>query len=74
MLIAGRKAVLDSIGADKELERIYLQTTANGAAIEEIVRKAAEFNIPVNKVPVEKLNSFNISNHEGIIALISKIQ
>ena len=30
--------------------------------------------MPINKVPVEKLNSFNISNHEGCIAQISKIQ
>jgi 23S rRNA (guanosine2251-2'-O)-methyltransferase len=30
--------------------------------------------VPINKVPVEKLNNFNVSNHEGCIALISKIQ
>ena len=29
---------------------------------------------PINKVPVEKLNNFNVSNHEGCIAQISKIQ
>ena len=74
LLITGRKAVLDSIGSGKELERIYLQNTAYGGAIEEINRKAADFRIPVNKVPVEKLNSFNVSNHEGVVALISKIQ
>jgi len=74
LLIAGRKAVLDSIGSGKELERIYLQNTAYGAAVEEIIKKAAEFKVPVNKVPVEKLNGFNVSNHEGAVALISKIQ
>jgi len=73
-LIVGRKAVLDAIGSDKQLERIYLQTTAYGAGVEEIMRKAAESQVPVNKVPVEKLNSFNVSNHEGVIALIAKIQ
>lgn len=30
--------------------------------------------MPVNKVPVEKLNSFNIDHHEGCVAVISKIQ
>jgi 23S rRNA (guanosine2251-2'-O)-methyltransferase len=74
LLIPGRKAVLDTIGSGKELERIYVQNTAYGAAIEEINNKAAAFKIPVNKVPVEKLNGFNISNHEGVVALISKIQ
>ena len=35
---------------------------------------AANELVPINKVPVEKLNSFNVSNHEGCIAQISKIQ
>ncbi|MEI2703084.1 MAG: hypothetical protein V9E83_11880 [Baekduia sp.] len=33
-----------------------------------------QYMVPINKVPVEKLNSFNVSNHEGCIAQISKIQ
>jgi 23S rRNA (guanosine2251-2'-O)-methyltransferase len=73
-LIVGRKAVLDAIGSGKELERIFIQQTAFGGAIQEIYTKAAEFQVPVNKVPVEKLNSFNVANHEGVVALIAKIQ
>ena len=33
-----------------------------------------QHNIPVNKVPVEKLNGFNISDHEGIVAQIARVQ
>ncbi len=73
-LIIGRKAVIEAIASGKQLERIYLQVNAEGGAIDLIKAKAAEHLIPVNKVPVEKLNSFNISNHEGCVALISKIQ
>src|SRR4029079_15464656 len=35
---------------------------------------ASQNNVPVNYVPVEKLNSFNVEGHEGYIALISKVQ
>ncbi|HKB45742.1 MAG TPA: 23S rRNA (guanosine(2251)-2'-O)-methyltransferase RlmB, partial [Chitinophagaceae bacterium] len=35
---------------------------------------AAQYAIPVNYVPVAKLNGFNISNHEGCIAQIAKVQ
>ena len=58
----------------KQLERIYLQSTVHGEAIEEIKEMAAKHLVPINKVPVEKLNGFNISNHEGCVAQISKIQ
>lgn len=51
-----------------------MQTAVHGDVIEEIKRLAAENMVPINKVPVEKLNNFNVSNHEGCIAQISKIQ
>ena len=42
--------------------------------IEEIKQQAFLHQVPVNKVPVEKLNGFNITNHEGCVALIAKVQ
>jgi 23S rRNA (guanosine2251-2'-O)-methyltransferase len=56
------------------LERIYLQTTVHGDVIDKIRIFAEKNLVPINKVPVEKLNGFNVSNHEGCIAVISKIQ
>lgn len=58
----------------KQLERIYLQTTVHGEAIDEIKRLAEKTQTPINKVPVEKLNNLNVSNHEGCVALIAKVQ
>jgi len=72
-LIIGKKAVIEAIESGKQLERIYVQSNAGGEAIEIIKKLAAENLVPVNKVPVEKLNSFNIGNHEGCVAVISKI-
>lgn len=73
-LIIGRQAVITAMQSGKQLERIYLQATVHGEVIDTI-RKLAEANlVPINKVPAEKLNSFNVSNHEGCVAVISKIQ
>lgn len=73
-LVIGRSAVIEAMQSGKQLERIYLQTTIHGVVVDEIRTLAEKNLVPVNKVPVEKLNSFNISNHEGCVALISKIQ
>lgn len=73
-LIIGRSKVIDAIRQGKQLERIYLTSTIHGEEIDEIKTLAAANEIPINKVPVEKLNSFNVSNHEGCVAVISKIQ
>ena len=73
-LIIGREAVINALKERKQLERIYIQANSNGAWVEEIRMLASTEFVPINKVPVEKLNSFNISNHEGCIAQIAKIQ
>jgi 23S rRNA (guanosine2251-2'-O)-methyltransferase len=73
-LVIGREAVIAAMQTGKQLERIYLQATVHGAVIDQIKGLAETNLIPINKVPVEKLNNFNVSNHEGCIALIAKVQ
>lgn len=73
-LVVGRKAVMEAMQTGKHLERIYLQSTVHGEVIDEIKKQAERTQTPINKVPVEKLNNFNVSNHEGCVALIAKVQ
>ena len=70
----GRKAVIEAMQTGKQLERIYLQSNVHGEIIDEIKKLAEKNQVPINKVPVEKLNNFNVSNHEGCVALIAKVQ
>ena len=73
-LIIGKEAVIRAIESGTQLDRIYLQNNLHGKPIQEIKSLALQYNIPVNKVPVEKLNGFNIINHQGIIAQIAKVR
>lgn len=60
--------------AGEQVERIYLATTVYGKQADEIKKIAEQYQVPINKVPVEKINSFNVENHEGCVALRGKIQ
>lgn len=73
-MVIGRKPVLDAIQQGQQLDRIYLDTKAAGQDINEIKKLAFQHSIPVNFVPVVKLNSFNVTNHDGCIAQIAKVQ
>ena len=73
-LIIGRESIIKAIKEGKQLDRIYMQSNVHGPVIDEIKALATSALVPINKVPVEKLNSFNVSNHEGCIGQISKIQ
>lgn len=73
-LVIGRKAVLEALTNGGHLDRIYLDTKALGADINEIKKLASQLAVPVNYVPTAKLNGFNITNHEGVVAQIAKVQ
>lgn len=73
LLIAGEKAIVEVIQSGKVLDRIYINSKINNDRIKNIRILASQNAIPINYVPVEKLNSFNVLDHEGFIAIISKI-
>jgi len=73
-LIIGQQKVIDAMIAGEQIERIYLANNIYGKAADEIKRVAEEQQIPINKVPVEKINGFNVENHEGCVALRGKIK
>lgn len=73
-LVIGRKPVAEAIRSGQQLDRIYLDTKAQGPAIDEIKKLALQYRIPVNYVPVARLNGFNITDHEGCVAQVAKVQ
>ena len=74
LLIGGISSIIDAMRNGEQLERIYLQNTISSPEADELKRVALEFEVPVNKVPFEKLRNFNLENNKGCIALRSKIK
>lgn len=73
-LIIGPRQVTEALKSGQQLDKIYLDSKALGQDIVEIKRLAAQHGVPVNFVPTAKLNSFNVSNHEGCVAQIARVQ
>ena len=73
-LIAGPDNISNAIQSGQPIDRIYLYNRAQGAAYGDLKKLAAVHRIPINYVPVEKLNGFNIGAHDGCVALRSNVQ
>jgi 23S rRNA (guanosine2251-2'-O)-methyltransferase len=73
-LVIGRKAVIEALQNGIHLDKIYLDTKAIGDEILQMKKLATQQIVPVSYVPVAKLNGFNVTNHEGVIAQIAKVQ
>lgn len=72
--MAGIKAVTESLKSGTALDRIYVDFKAVGKNIDDIKKLALHNQVPVNYVPAAKLNNFNVSNHEGVVAQISRVK
>jgi 23S rRNA (guanosine2251-2'-O)-methyltransferase len=73
-LIYGRNPVLEALQNQKPLDRILIHHTISGENIGDIIRLAKEANIPMVRVPMEKLNTLVRGAHQGIVAYGSFVQ
>jgi len=72
-LVFGRQPVAELLNSDKTVDKILLQQSASGDIIPMIKQKAVEKVIPLQYVPVEKLNALTGGNHQGVIAFTAAI-
>jgi len=72
--IIGRQPILESFGTDTNIEKILIQKNADGEGLNEIKHFAREKNIPIQLVPIEKLNGMTKANHQGVLAFISAVK
>lgn len=72
-LVFGRQPVAELLNSDKTVDKILLQNSAQGDIVPLIKQKAMEKAIPLQYVPIEKLNALTGGNHQGVIAFTAAI-
>lgn len=68
--VFGIQSVLETIRAGKEIDKIMVQRELGNVEVLEFARLR---NIPIQKVPVERLNQITRKNHQGVIAFVSAV-
>lgn len=72
-MIFGIRAVLEAIQAGKEIDKVFLKKDIQSELAKELLDALKGTFIPVQKVPIEKLNRLTRKNHQGVVAFISPI-
>jgi 23S rRNA (guanosine2251-2'-O)-methyltransferase len=72
--IIGRQPLIEAFESGTNIEKILIQKNAQGEGLSEIKNAAREKNIPIQLVPIEKLNGMSKANHQGVLAYISKVK
>lgn len=72
-IVAGRNPVAEALRSQQLIDKILLFKNASGESINDIRMLAKERNVPVQFVPVEKLNSLTNIQHQGVVAFKSGV-
>jgi 23S rRNA (guanosine2251-2'-O)-methyltransferase len=73
-LIIGRQPLVEALESGKAIDKILMQKNAAGDVINVIRKLAREQNVPIQIVPVEKLNGLTKANHQGLLAFAARVQ
>ena len=72
-MIFGVRAVIEAIQAGKEIDKILIKRDMQSDLSKELFAVLKGTQIPVQRVPVERINRITRKNHQGVIAFISSI-
>lgn len=73
-LIYGIRAIIETIKSGKDLEKVFVQNKFNGELLPALNQLIKEREIPVSRVPNEKLNKLTRKNHQGAVAYVSPVK
>jgi 23S rRNA (guanosine2251-2'-O)-methyltransferase len=71
--IFGIRAVLEAAQAGKDLDKVLVRRGGGSDLLKKLLAVLSKMEIPVQQVPVEKLNRITGKNHQGVIAFLSEV-
>ena len=72
-MIFGVRAVIEAIQAGKEIDKILVKKDIQSDLSKELFAALKGLFIPVQRVPVERINRITRKNHQGVVAFISAV-
>ena len=71
--VYGVHAVIEALDAGKDIDKILLSKTLNADTAQEISDRARQLRVPVQRVPVQKIDRITRRNHQGVLALLAAV-
>ena len=72
-MIFGVRAVIEAIEAGKDIDKILIKKDIQSELSKELFAAVKGTKIPVQRVPIERLNRITRGNHQGVIAYTSAV-
>lgn len=71
--IFGIRAVMEAIEAGKDIDKILIKKDMHGDLIGDLMETVRRYRIPVQRVPVQKIDRITRKNHQGVLAILAAV-
>lgn len=71
--IFGIRAIIEAMDAGKTVDKVMVRRELGGELAKELLAKTRQYDVPVQRVPLERLNRITMKNHQGAIAILSPV-
>ena len=72
-LLIGIHPIREALDSGKEFQKVLLQQGGHSDRIQELIKELKALDVPVQRVPKEKMNRVTRKNHQGILAFVSPV-
>ncbi|OPZ28305.1 MAG: putative TrmH family tRNA/rRNA methyltransferase [Bacteroidetes bacterium ADurb.BinA174] len=72
-MIFGIRAVIEAVEAGKDIDKVLVKRELSGELFKELQEVLRRYEIPMQKVPLERIDRITRKNHQGIIAFTSAV-
>jgi len=72
-MIFGIRAVIEAAEAGKDIDKVLVKRELSGELFKELQEVLRRYEIPMQKVPLERIDRITRKNHQGVIAFTSAV-
>lgn len=72
-MIFGIRAVMEAVEAGKDIDKVLVKRELSGDLFMELQQLLRTYEIPLQKVPLERIDRITRKNHQGVIAFTSAV-
>lgn len=72
--IFGIRPVIEAIESGQNIDKILIKKGLSGDLTKDLYKTMSDYNVPMQHVPVEKIEKITRKNHQGVIAFLSPVE
>lgn len=72
-MIFGIRAVIEAAEAGKDIDKVLVKRELSGELFKELQEVLEYYDIPMQRVPVERIDRITRKNHQGVLAFVSAV-